>query len=180
MEAESFLRSYSHSASQEFPHILWDPKVYYSVHKSPPLVTILKQMHLGHTVPSYFPKILSNIIFSSTLKCFEWSLLFRFSDPDFVCISHRSHACYICRPSVLPWLDHPNNISWSVQVMKLLIIQSSPASPSFLRLRSRYSPPYSVIKHPQSLFFLWCMRSLSHPYKAAGKIIVLCVLILKF
>jgi hypothetical protein len=25
-----------------------------------------------------------------------------------------------------PWLDHPNNTWWSVQVMKLLIVQSSP------------------------------------------------------
>jgi hypothetical protein len=38
-----------------------------------------------------------------------------------------SHACYIHHPSH-PLFDHPNNIWWSVQVMKLLIMQSSLAS----------------------------------------------------
>jgi len=45
-----------------------------------------------------------------------------------ICIFHPSHACYIPRPSHPPWLDHPNNILWSVQVMKLLIMKSSPVS----------------------------------------------------
>jgi hypothetical protein len=36
------------------------------------------------------------------------------------------------------WFDHPNNIWWSVQVMKLLIMQSSPASRHILSLRSKY------------------------------------------
>jgi hypothetical protein len=40
-------------------------------------------------------------------------------------------------------LDHTNNILWSVQVMELLIMQSSPASHHFLPLRSKYSAPYS-------------------------------------
>jgi hypothetical protein len=34
-----------------------------------------------------------------------------------------SHACYMTRLSRPPWLDHPNNIWCSVQVMKLLIMQ---------------------------------------------------------
>jgi hypothetical protein len=40
------------------------------------------------------------------------------------------------------FIDHPHNYWWSVQVMKLLIIQSSPASRHFLLLRSKYSPQH--------------------------------------
>jgi hypothetical protein len=38
------------------------------------------------------------------------------------------------RPSHPSWSDRPNNISWSVQIMKLLIMQSSPFSRHFLHL----------------------------------------------
>jgi hypothetical protein len=55
------------------------------------------------------------------------------------------------RLSHFRWLDHPNNIRWSVQVMKLLIMQSSPVSCHFLPLRYKYSPQHPVFKHPQSI-----------------------------
>jgi hypothetical protein len=56
-------------------------------------------------------------------------------------------------PSHTPWFDHPNNIWWSIQVMKILIMQSSPASCNFPLLRSTYSPQQPVFKHPQFMFF---------------------------
>jgi hypothetical protein len=43
-------------------------------------------------------------------------------------------------PHHSPSFDHPNHIWWSVQSMKLLIMQSFPASHHFLLLRSKYSP----------------------------------------
>jgi hypothetical protein len=49
----------SHSASQNFPCLLCNPKVRYRVHKSPSIVPILDQMHPAHTFPPYFPKIYS-------------------------------------------------------------------------------------------------------------------------
>jgi hypothetical protein len=43
-----------------------------------------------------------------------------------------------------PWFDHPNNIWWSTQVMKIIILQSSPAPPPPLpQIHIFSSVPYS-------------------------------------
>jgi hypothetical protein len=48
------------------------------------------------------------------------------------------HACYMPFPSHPPSYDHPNYILRRVRVMKLLIMQFSPASCHFIPLRSKY------------------------------------------
>jgi hypothetical protein len=104
----------------------------------------LSHMNPIHIFPSYFPKIHSSIIFLSTHRSSKWYLPFRFSNQNFVCISYVTHAWYMLLQSHPPWLDHPHSILWSIQVMKLLIMQPSSDPCYFLPLKSIYSPQHSV------------------------------------
>jgi len=95
------------SASQVNLHILYNPKVYYRIHKSPPPVPIMSHINQVHVTHSHFLKNHFNIILSSKLGFSK--LLFPSGFPTRTLFSPLPHTCYINRPFYSFWFYHPNN-----------------------------------------------------------------------
>jgi hypothetical protein len=87
------------SASQEIPHILWKPKVYFRSHKFPAPVPLLSQLYPIHTTSSHFLKIHLYIILLFRPGSPKWSLPFRFTHQNPVYASPLPHTRYMPRPS---------------------------------------------------------------------------------
>jgi hypothetical protein len=84
MELSPSWRATNSAVTQEFPSILWKPKVHYHVHKSPPLVPILSQINQIHTITSYLCKIHFNIVHPPmpwSSPGFPTSILYPFVSP---------------------------------------------------------------------------------------------------
>ena len=123
MKQSPFSEANSFSATQILS-ILWNPKVHYRVHKSPPPDRILNQFNPGQPQNSFL-KINFNIIIPSTPGSSKLTPSVRFPHQNPVYTSPRPHVCYTSDPSRYSWFIHLN-IWCSVQIMKLLITQFSP------------------------------------------------------
>jgi hypothetical protein len=142
MELNPSRKAKSRSVTQESSNILWNSKVHYHVHKSPPLAPILNQINSVHNIPAYISQIHLNIIRPLSiglprglfLSSFPTNILYAFPFSQFVL-----HAL----PNPCSCLDHSNYIWRRVQVMKFYIMQFS---------SSKYSPQHSVLKHALSVF----------------------------
>ena len=98
------------AASQEIPHILWNPKVHYRTHKCPPPVPILRQLHPVRKTPSHFLKVRLNVIFPSTSGSPQWSPSLRLPHQNPVHTSALPHTRHMPRPSYSSRFYHPHNI----------------------------------------------------------------------
>jgi hypothetical protein len=113
-------------------------------------------IHSAPPPPANLPKVHFDPIFPSTPWSFKWSLSLGSTHQNPVHACALSHACHMPRPPHSPWFDVPNNIWWWIQITKLPIVQLSPFSRYFIPHRSKYCPPHSVLKHPQSMLFPQC------------------------
>ena len=77
---------------------------------------------------------------------------------------HQQPVCPVCHvphPSHSPQFDHPNDIWWSVQIMKLSITRYSYVTS--VPRRPKCLPHRPVLEHPQPIFRPQCERPSSTP-----------------
>ena len=104
------------SASLEILHILWNPKVHYSIDKCRTSVPVVSHHDPVHTTLSHFLMIHLNIIVTSMPG--SLSLKFLHQNPSYV--SLLPHTRHRPRPSNFSWFYHPKNIERGIQIVKSL------------------------------------------------------------
>jgi hypothetical protein len=130
-------------------------------------------------IDPYLSKVQLNVILPPTSRSYQWSLTFGPPNQNPVNTSPLPNASHMSCLSQPPWFNHPNNIWWRIQAMKVIIMQFSP-QPVFLPFRSKYPPQHSVLKILSLCSSLKVRHQVSHPYSTIGKITVLYILIFRF
>jgi hypothetical protein len=107
------------SVSQEIPHILWNPKVHYRIHKWQPPVPILSQLDAVHIHFPEYPSQYYSPIYAWVSQVIS---LLKISPPKH-CIQFFSSS-YVLHvpPTSFSRFLHTKNIWWEVQIVKLFIV----------------------------------------------------------
>jgi len=161
MEQSPSWEATSRSASQQIPRLLWNPLPCSKLSATGPNPE--RDESTPH-LPPYFPQIRFNTIFPSTSRSSKLYPPFRFFQPKYCMYSNLSHLFHTHRLYHPPWFESLNNIWWSIQITKVVIMQSSPAPRHALPLRSKCSPKHLFLKHPQSIFFFLVWETKFHTH----------------
>jgi len=115
-------------------------------HSQVPTTCPYPEPDLVHAPTSHFLNIHLNIISPSTLRSCKLSLSLRFPRQNPVWTYPLPHTCHMPRPSPFSWFDHPNNIWWAVQIIKLPLcsllystVTSPPLGPNFFFLATKHT-----------------------------------------
>jgi hypothetical protein len=94
------------------------------------------------------------LVLSHLLLCFPGGLFLLFPHQNRILLSllRSRPTCHMLRPSHLPWSDPPNNISWEMEITKLLM-PFFPVPLYFIPLWPKYLPQYPVPERMQPMFF---------------------------
>jgi hypothetical protein len=99
------------SESPEILHILWNPKVHYSVHKVPPFVAVFRQMNPVCPFVSLKALLILSALRSLDIRNGLFPAVFSARS---LC-ALLSHACHMPRPFYSSWVDHASNIWRGIQ-----------------------------------------------------------------
>jgi hypothetical protein len=87
---------------KKYPAFLWNPKVHYRVHTSPPPDPILSQLNPVRPIDPYLPKVHLNVTVPPTPRSSQWSHAFGPPNQNSVNTSPLPHACHMFSPPHSP------------------------------------------------------------------------------